>query len=107
MPLGLSPRQSKTDQHSPIARRNSAGAASTVVRSPGDYCGALSACSPGLTPRQPLWTNSTPEMLRELRSLDAELELIRFGVHEADQRGEALRRLEQTRRILKRAATSF
>jgi hypothetical protein len=51
--------------------------------------------------------NSTPEMLRELRSVDAELESIRFTLPEADQRGEALRRLERTREILHESLRSL
>ena len=47
--------------------------------------------------------NSTPELLQELRSVDAELESIRFTMLLADQRGQALERLAQTRAILRRA----
>jgi hypothetical protein len=51
--------------------------------------------------------NSTPEMLRELRDVDAKLERIRFAVPEGDQRREALARLKQTREILQRSLTKL
>jgi hypothetical protein len=50
--------------------------------------------------------NSTPEMLRELQSLDAELERIRFAVRQDEQRGETPARLEQTREILLQSLAS-
>lgn len=49
--------------------------------------------------------NSTPELLQELRSVDAELERIRFTVLLADQRGQALERLGQTRALLQQTST--
>lgn len=51
--------------------------------------------------------NSTPEILHELRRLDAELEHIRFAVRDVDQRRDALAQLEQMRKILQRSMTSF
>jgi hypothetical protein len=51
--------------------------------------------------------NSTPQLLAELRRLDAELERIRFTVLASRQRDEALALLAKTREILRstRAAT--
>jgi hypothetical protein len=48
--------------------------------------------------------NSTPELLRELEAVDSKLERIRYAVLEADQRGEAIASLQQTRLILRRSA---
>ncbi len=50
--------------------------------------------------------NATPQLLAELRSLDAELERIRFTVGASRQREEALALLTKTRETLRHSRSA-